>query len=392
MTITKEQKAILTAIVAWLNEGGREPLTLGGYAGTGKTSVIAVLRLLIHRQKPQWRVAFAAFTGKASQVLADRLHQLRIHFPDDSVSTLHALLYSPIADAGGDIAGWKRKTELPFDLIVVDEASMVTKDIWQDLNRHGVPVLAVGDHGQLPPIGESFSLMAHPQLVLEQIHRQAAESPILEVARLARETGTIPVGRYGKGVVKYDRADSDAGVLIDELVQTWKPDTLFLCGMNHTRLRLNSTIRSAAYRDPERPEAGDRVICLRNHWDEGLYNGLVGTLDAIADDRENELVYQASLVDDASAQVFHGPMNKQQFGHNDRLVIRRGQEKLYGELFDYGYALTVHKAQGSQARKVIVLEERNRHMTDEEWRRWLYTAVTRAEEELVLFGSAESLY
>ena len=58
-----------------------------------------------------------------------------------------------------------------------------------------------------------------------------------------------------------------------------------------------------------------------------------------------------------------------------------------GDLFDFGYALTVHKAQGSQAKRVILFEERFSQMTDDEWRRWLYTAVTRAEEELFIFSS-----
>jgi len=58
-----------------------------------------------------------------------------------------------------------------------------------------------------------------------------------------------------------------------------------------------------------------------------------------------------------------------------------------GDLFDFGYALTVHKAQGSQAKRVILFEERFPKMTDDEWKRWLYTAVTRAEEELYIFTS-----
>jgi len=58
-----------------------------------------------------------------------------------------------------------------------------------------------------------------------------------------------------------------------------------------------------------------------------------------------------------------------------------------GDLFDFGYALTVHKAQGSQAKKVILFEERFSKMDDTDWKRWLYTAITRAEEELLIFGS-----
>jgi ATP-dependent exoDNAse (exonuclease V) alpha subunit len=58
-----------------------------------------------------------------------------------------------------------------------------------------------------------------------------------------------------------------------------------------------------------------------------------------------------------------------------------------GDLFDFGYALTVHKAQGSSADTVLLFEERNQHMSDDDWRRWLYTAVTRAERQLYIIGS-----
>lgn len=394
MPLSHEQKSVLGEVITWLNKNDSSALTLGGYAGTGKTTVIAALRYILAKQRPKWRVGFAAYTGKASQVLAKKLQQLKFERPLDSVGTLHSLLYSPIADTAGQIAGWRRKDELPFDLLVIDEASMLTREIWQDVRRFGIPILAVGDHGQLPPIGESFDLMAEPDLVLTEIHRQAAESPIIQVATLARERGVIPIGNYGDGVQKLDSTESDIGVWLEEQYMRYKPDTLFLTGRNKTRVAINHSLRAALARDPQHPESGDMVMCLRNNWQLGLYNGMVGRLDSASPVNTKDGFpesYLARISDLQGVELYNGLIAAQQFGAESTFQLDKKERKRVGEQFDYGYALTVHKAQGSQARRVIVIEERSQHMDDEMWRRWLYTAVTRAEEELVVLGPPETL-
>jgi superfamily I DNA/RNA helicase len=86
--------------------------------------------------------------------------------------------------------------------------------------------------------------------------------------------------------------------------------------------------------------------------------------------------------------MYEGDIAIKQFTSETPLNFKNDRKATLGfDLFDFGYALTVHKAQGSQARKVILFEERFPKMTDDDWRRWLYTGITRAEEELVLFGA-----
>jgi len=94
----------------------------------------------------------------------------------------------------------------------------------------------------------------------------------------------------------------------------------------------------------------------------------------------------ATIVDEDSQVLYQGPVAAKQFNSLTTLPITKKQLASAGQLFDYGYALTVHKAQGSEAPKVVLIEERSKHMSDEDWRRWLYTAVTRAERELFIFG------
>lgn len=391
--VTSEQKHVLREVLLWLASGQAQSLTVGGYAGTGKTTLLAILRILLFKKKPKWRVAFASFTGKASQVLAARLKEHGAIFPKDSVSTLHSLLYSPIEDASGNIRGWLRKNELPYSVIIVDEASMVTPEIWQDVKAFGVPVLAVGDHGQLPPVGEAFPLMEDPNLVLKSIHRQAAESPIIQVAHLARTTGFVPVQRYGEGVEKFAAQTNEAQVLLDEFAQTYTPDTLFLTGFNASRVRLNHLIRGTQWRDPEHPESGDIVICLKNNWRKGLYNGLIGRVRSVGPlmgGQEPLPFYEAEVESLEGKLVYSGKILASPFAPSREMAEIPWKFPADMAIFDYGYALTVHKAQGSQAKKVVILEERSQHMSDTDWRRWLYTAVTRAERELYLFGAGES--
>jgi exodeoxyribonuclease-5 len=384
--VTREQKEVLRDILAWLANPAESYLTVGGYAGTGKTTLITLLRWLLHQKKPQWRVAFAAYTGKASQLLAAKLKTVGAVYPHDSVSTLHRLVYTPLFSTSKEIVGWERREKTEFDLIIIDEASMVTQDIWRDVLRWGIPVLAVGDHGQLPPIGDSFSLMAEPQLLLQQIHRQVADSPIIKLATMARRDGHIPIGRYGPGVVKFDSQDSAAMSELDAVLQSWRNDQLILVGRNKTRVGLNRTVRQALGHETDEPEAGDQVICLKNHWKFGVYNGLLGKIQRVQRSHEgDQLKLDLTIADDNGIQLYAGPVDPAQFHKTE--AVAGSAARLPWTIWDFGYALTVHKAQGSQARKVIVLEERNQHMTDDDWKRWLYTAVTRAQEELILFGS-----
>jgi len=390
LQISTEQKNALIAVFSWLAKPTQPVYRLGGYAGTGKSTLMAVVRLLIHKKRPHWRVAFAAFTGKATQVLNSKLSLHTAQYPHDKVSTLHSLLYDPVIDKEGQIAGWRRKSDFEFNLLIIDEASMVTAEIWRDIQQLGVPVLAVGDHGQLPPVNSQFSLLEQQDFTLTHIHRQAAESPILQVADLARTTGQIPVKRFGFGVQKFDSQTSDAGAMIDEYLQQVNQETLFLTGFNSSRVRMNGSARAVRWRDPEKPEVGDQVVCLKNDWEVGIYNGLTGVIAGISKGKNFDgktVSYEVEIKDQTGLKMYSGLIAADQFNHPETLKFTKQQQRNIGQLFDYGYCLTVHKAQGSQAKRVILIEERSRHMSDEDWRRWLYTGVTRAEEELYIFGA-----
>ncbi|MBW3538445.1 ATP-dependent RecD-like DNA helicase [Candidatus Parcubacteria bacterium] len=388
-TLSADQAEALKVISHWYKNQTAPYLTLGGYAGTGKTTLIAYLRQALRQRDEDSRVAFCAFTGKAARVLTDKLREQKVPRRGDSVSTIHSLIYTAESDARGQVINWQRKDELDYDLVIVDEASMVDQAIWDDLLSFNLPVLAVGDHGQLPPVGSSFNLMAAPAVRLEHIFRQAETSPIIEVATMARTSGQVPVGEYGPGVRKLSRRDSDTGQTVQDLLEGAGADQLVLCGYNHTRTKLNQAIRGYRDYDSPLPQSGDRVVCLRNNRKAKIYNGMTGHISYLtgAENDPDKLWYYASIRLDNEDYDYEGYVLRGQFGAGETLKsLPKNPDGAPGDLFDFGYALTVHKAQGSQARRVLVFEERFPRSSDEDWRRWLYTAVTRATDELVIVG------
>ena len=386
MELSQDQQKALAELLAWYANPERGPfITLGGYAGTGKTTLIAIFKNELVKTDKNIKIAFCSYTGKAAQNLKNKLKEAGALCVKDSVSTIHGLIYNPREDSGGQIAGWDRKEALERHLIIVDEASMVDGLIWQDLLAYNIPIIAVGDHGQLPPISGKFNLMEAPQILLTQIHRQARDNPIIKVSELARTTGLVPPRKFGPGVVKYLKEDSDAQEKTGELLESYSPDTLILCGYNSTRTRINQFIRANRGYETPNPASGDRVICLRNNHKKGIFNGMLGTITSIAPAQKDW--YQAEIQLDDREKPYEGLIYAPQFNAKAGVNFTKDRKlAMMGDLFDFGYALTVHKAQGSQARKVIMFEERFAQMDDEMWRRWLYTGITRAEEELYLFG------
>jgi exodeoxyribonuclease-5 len=263
---------------------------------------------------------------------------------------------------------------------------MVDQDIWADLLSYKIPILAVGDHGQLPPIKGSFNLMEKPHLKLEEIHRQAKDNPIIQLSIMARTDGVIKEGAFSKTVKKILSSDAFAREEMEEDLRNFTPNTLILCGYNSTRVKINEFIRNAKDLDSVEPLAKDRVICLRNNRKKKIYNGMTGTIQHIF--KFDADWYEAEILMDNDDILYKGLISKNQFNSTEPLnFTKKRGESMKGDLFDFGYCLTVHKAQGSEAEKVILFEERFKQMDDETWKKWLYTGITRAQKDLIIVGS-----
>jgi exodeoxyribonuclease-5 len=384
LELSEKQQSALRDILGWYKKGEKPYITLGGFAGTGKTTLMGYLSNILSDNTPKLKIAFCSFTGKASRVLQRKLRDTDSIFTFDYTGTIHRLIYRPILN-NGDVIGWERlpKDEFIYDLIIVDEASMVNREIWNDLLALNKPILAVGDHGQLPPIDGNFNLMENPELRLEDIYRQEINNPIIKVSEIARKYGEIPIEVFSNTVKKIDKKNRDTGEFLESMFESYDTDTMVLTGYNRSRVKLNQGIRQLLGFETPTPSQGDRVICLKNNHRENIFNGMMGTvLDVTEGSVDGFKYYDAEIELDEEDYSYFGKVAFEQFGQQSTLsTVPEGID-----LFDFGYALTVHKAQGSQAKRVVLFEERFSRMDDETWRRWLYTAVTRAMEELYIVG------
>jgi exodeoxyribonuclease-5 len=391
--LSTEQKAVFAKVCKWYSgHGNGGLLTLGGFAGTGKSTLVA---LLAGRYSDK-TIGFCAFTGKATSVLRRKLSEAHLQLGRHEVTTIHSLLYIPVVDEdSGTVTGWRVRKKPEVDLIVVDEASMVDQRIYDGLKKFEIPMLAVGDHGQLPPVfGGTFSLMKDPDLRLETIHRQAQGSPILALSEEVRRTGYIPRGlppTLEVQVVDLPLLDD----VIKELFGVQYEDVAVLTNTNRERVSVNEKARRAKWGKQYMPElkVGDQVICLKNT-DGTIFNGMRGVVTWLNPKNETLLHYYGRVFFEDDEIMVEGPICKAQFNRETTIRDFNEFESLtscrvqhwddIGLLFDYGYALTVHKAQGSQFTYVVVVNKPTMHMDFDTKKRALYTAVTRSAKYLVV--------
>jgi exodeoxyribonuclease-5 len=402
--LSPEQERVHDDLISWPqhyeNKRYCNHITVGGYAGTGKTHLATALRISLRDLNPTMCVGFCAFTGKASSVLKERLESLGGLYEDDYVGTIHGMIYRPITaeDEMGrqKIVGWKKRSELPYNVIILDEASMVSSDLWRDLTSYDIPIIAVGDHGQLPPIGDRFSIVNRPDLVLNEIHRQALDSPIIRLSVEVRTRGEIPFGTFGKDVYKIRQSSSDFNDMFESLDFS-QPTIVTLCGMNWTRVQLNRQVRKKLGYYGEMPYEGERIICLKNNRHTKLMNGQLGTLGSISLCVPPH-IYEAIINMDNMPEPYQTLIQsccfgkKEYNGYYDEVSPKKVEHILDDtgypavDLFDFGYAISVHRSQGSEWDNVLLFEERSQYWDAEFYKRWLYTAVTRAKDRLFVIA------
>lgn len=431
------------------------PITrLHGYAGTGKTSVVAT-RAIRSLEDQGVTVQVLAPTGKAAKVL--RSKGLR------GASTIHSYLYTPskrerrawreawdetgpaaarqapkaaaavqeindatsesnVEDAWDEVTKRtsgkigkrikrlraERRFELAFtasgaiafyedngvpaaDVLLIDESSMVSAAVADDLERTGSRLVFVGDPAQLPPVKaqRSGAAMGKPHHLLTEVHRQKGGSPVLKLATAVRES-TVPHAPPTKAKSLLRLEDYDQ----------------VLCWRNATREHVNSeTRRRLGRRRALVPEAGDRLVCLKNTKldEDGGKQWMNGEQATIleADTRrieQDDTVYLTVRDDEGAdfevaspASVFAGHRAEQEY-------LDRSAWGSVMPAFAFGYALTVHKSQGSEWPRVLVIDEspdmialtsrrEGRAAALDQARQWLYTGITRAADTVHIVRS-----
>lgn len=354
----------------------RPVVSLGGYAGTGKSTLIPFISRALGDTSS---TAFCALAGKAANVMKLKLRAADVHHYAHC-GTIHSLIYRPMLDAKGRICGWARNSELKtrdgehIRRIVIDEASMVGTNLLQDLMSYGVPILCVGDPGQLPPVQDT-STVKDPDVLLKAIHRQAANNPIIALAHQIREGGDIPKAFKSCPEVQLIKEADLMPVVSDGFVRLGM-DFGILVRTNKTRAYLNSLGHGSI------PKVGDIVICLKNV--PPVYNGMRGTIEKL--ERVRHWYKTTILLADEGLKIT-GMIPASQFGSTQTfqtLSDAKIPSGKLGMLFDFGSALTVHKAQGSAFDECVLIPERWSSDNQEDYARWLYTGVTRAANKLTI--------
>lgn len=355
MQLTEEQKDVVRNV---MKSYDIEPyVTVSGYAGTGKSTIIGTVLQALKNKGLSFAVG--AYTGKAANVLRKK---------GLSASTIHSLIYRPITDLNGETT-WHLMSRFEvsslYDGFIIDEASMVSKEIHDDLISFGLPIIYVGDHGQLEPIGTKFNLMQNPMFCLETVHRNAGEiAYFAEHLRKGNPSRTF-------------QATSKVQIIEESAVQDRHLASVdqIICAFNKTRVYLNERVRKEKKIDFTFIAKGEKIICLRNSKLLGLFNGMQGIVTAVH--KKDRLDFISD-----NLNFSHIKYDPDQFGKE----TNQFEFKQEANPFDYAYAITCHKAQGDQFGNVIVYEQKC-----DKWDhvRWNYTAASRAMNGLIWIKPAE---
>lgn len=437
-TFGKQQAAGIDKLDAWFQHGDERIFRLFGYAGTGKTTLAKEIerrygrRIVMEDRKGNEvytsSVQYGAYTGKAAHVM--RLNGCT------NAKTLHSMIYIKLADELDALitmltekAATASTEELPeiqakldqaykdkskasremrwtindystlseAELLVIDECSMVNEEMARDiLNNFQCKILVLGDPAQLPPVGGAgYFINATPDVMLDEIHRQAADNPIIRLASAVREGGRLPRGQFGESEV-FERSSHS----VAERQKLIMDADQVLVGKNDTRVKLNHAMRRELGKPDGTPVVGDRVICLRNNKEEGTFNGATFVVEGVRDSKHRPGYYDMDVVMDGDGdkktllQVhpfhFSGISEDKKTGHLLNVADPSpGAERAIrhaltyeGNQLDFAYALTCHKSQGSQWDNVYVRDESSSFRNDA--RKWLYTAITRAAKRVTI--------
>jgi len=379
MELNKKQREAVAKCLEWYyKKSFHHPLfILAGYAGTGKSSTISFMIDMIGID--HGNVLFATLTGKAATVL--RMKGL-------NANTVHRSFYNCRPYKDRLIISKKKRLESNISLIVLDEFSMIPDDMIYDILSFGIPVIATGDPGQLPPlfINNSYLTEGKADVVLTEIMRTDDESGIIEIATMVRK-GIIPkVGEYGRSRVLDDRSKLRDLSSYDKV----------LCWTHKTRRCLNLIIRDELGIRSRYPVEKDVINFLHNDYDHKIeYLGIpINVINGL----ECVVLRDTRMIKGGLQTVCRPKFVKSnvRFKVNSNKLIYDGYYEKVPELkymivddkkegrkrvyTDFGYCITVHSSQGSEYPNVLVLAEMPSHRP--EYKEWLYTAVTRASNSV----------
>lgn len=413
MTLDAIQAQAAECIYDWFTKhtAEKQTFTLSGRAGTGKSTIVTYVINRLGLASSD--VAFTAPTGKAAMVMKEKgmntactIHSL-IYIPKEeaikkklsvNMPSIDEIIEAAKAGKASDLrdvikgakerqreaAGvqFTKRSKLDEDihLIVCDEASMISDKMMLDIESFKIPVLYIGDHHQLPPVDGRNIKISHPDFELEKIFRQDANGGIVKFSSriIDERIETIP-----------DYMDDDPEIMImpfSDFVASFKDVALdfasqILCGTNAIRIAINSKVRKVMGFEKGIPEEGDKLICLRNNYDSGFINGMQCTVEKVLKSSPEQGYMRLDLRAEDGGSFLNTKISLAPFIPEllkDDILYAKCKKC---EQFDFGYAITVHKSEGSEWKNVVYIEST---FGAGDFVGMHYTAVTRASEKLLI--------
>lgn len=376
-SLSPNQKKVVEGVCE-LYKKHRPIITIYGAAGTGKTTIV---RFIIQKLKiPKKKVLFCTFTGRAALMLRKK---------GIDAKTIHSTFYTCFKTKSGKFS-FKLKDELNEqpELIIIDEISMVGQRLFEDILSFDIPIICLGDPYQLQPVMDD-RVDIPADFLLTDIFRQGKDSNIITFATQIRETGHWKAN--------YRKNDLICMPSKQARVQDYLEADQVLCGTNKMRKKINVGMRKHLGFTLPIPEVHDKIISLDNHWDVlnedteefALVNGMILIVDEIYNIHLSKKVFYEQYMDvrlkaDGFEEIyFHVRINLCPFleidleEHQDNPAVQEFLKQAYH--FDFGYAITIHKSQGSEWDHVLVYG----NFWGKEKVQMAYTAATRAAKKLV---------
>lgn len=379
--LNNEQQVAHDDIMQYFIKNPKPYWILTGYAGTGKTTLLShILKSdeeYYKLKESKSRTAVLTLTWKASIIL----HRKGI----TQAQSIHSFLYCSEWNETTKDYNYTKKTKKDiqsrYDAIIIDEASMVSKEIKDDLLATELPILFVGDPFQLPPVTKDLQelhFLDNADSKLVTIQRQALDNPIIELSMIIREDSSFNYRKYLGShkdkiwIVNKSQMNLNWLINADQVI----------CGTNASRIEKNNLIRQLLGYDVKKfPDINEKLIALSNYKEKNIYNGtLLYTDKSYKEDNAAPVKKRMVLRTEEGKKHIVKCVFTDLFENKDDIrPLVRDKQLIQVAL---GSVITCHKAQGSQWNNITILNEP--FGTDIDKRRWQYTALTRAVDKAVI--------